>query len=391
MPVISILVIIEAEIATTHLIEQVLKACEREGIRYKVQFLDKLTNADFTPNIVPLFIRCGDPRAHVWAQTLVDARYPYLFYIDDNFWRIVGNSALAEYYRHPTIRQSLEFIVSNARAVVTNSNQLARFLSQFSKRITVLPTFFDFSLIENVQHQSDDRVRIGFAGSPSRADDLELISFLINPILEKFPQVVFEFAGVLPNGIQPGERISFFPHTQDYKSYIRFQAERNWSIGLAPLIDHEANRSKTDNKYREYGACRCVGIYSNIPPYSDVVTHSKTGLLVDNPETAWLDALTDLIADPQKRAEMSQAAFEDVRARYDITHVSKAWADFFTDFAGKLPREAIRFDRPIPWRRRALQRLDRIKLNLAIVYHEGGVPLVIRRIARKLLRLAIGT
>jgi hypothetical protein len=101
--------------------------------------------------------------------------------------------------------------------------------------------------------------------------------------------------------------------------------------------------------------------------------------------------LTDLIADPQKRAEMSQAAFEDVRARYDITHVSKAWADFFTDFAGKLPREAIRFDRPIPWRRRALQRLDRIKLNLAIVYHEGGVPLVIRRIARKLLRLAIGT
>lgn len=391
MPILSILIIIEAEIATTHLIEQVLRACERDGVRYKVQLLDKLTTADFTPNIIPLFIRCGDPRAHAWARTLVDARYPYLFYIDDNFWRIVGDSPLAEYYRHPAVRQSLEFIASNARTVITNSNQLARFLSQFSKRITVLPTFFDFSLIENVQKQPDETIRIGFAGSPSRADDLELIAPLIKPILERFPQTVFEFAGVMPKAVAPEERILFFPHTHDYKSYIRFQASRNWAIGLAPLIDHEANRSKTDNKYREYGACGCVGIYSDIPPYSDVVKDSQTGLLVGNTGSAWLDALTDLITHPQKREAMSQAALEDVRARYDIGHVSQAWAGFFADFAQTLPRNAVRFDRPIPWRRRMLQRLHRIRLNIAIVYHEGGMPLVIRRIARKLLRLATGT
>jgi len=390
MSAISILVIIEAEIATTHLIEQVLKACGSRGIQYRVQFLDKLKATDFTPDVIPLFVRCGDPRAYSWAQTLVDANYPYLFYIDDNFWRIIGDSALAEYYRHPIVRRSLEFVVSHASAVITNSGELAAFLSRFNKQVSVLPTFFDFSLIEDVQQRSDGQVRIGFAGSPSRADDLQLISPLISPILEKFPQTVFEFAGVLPKGIQPNARIRFFPHTQDYQSYIRFQAARNWAIGLAPLIDHEANRSKTDNKYREYGACRCAGIYSDIPPYSDVVKNPETGLLVENTHSAWLKAITDLLAHPEKRTALAHAALQDVRTRYDISHVSHAWADFFVNFAGQFPRETIKLNREIPWARKLRRRLDRARLNLAIVHHEGGLPLVARRIIRKLRKLATG-
>lgn len=382
---INLLVIIEAEIATTHLIEQVLRACAPHGISYKVQFLDRLESSDFTPNALPLFIRCGDPRAYSWAQTLVDANYPYLFYIDDNFWRIVGDSTLAEYYRHPIVRRSLEFTVSNATAVLTNSGELAGFLSQFNKQISILPTFFDFSLIEDVVPLSDERIRIGFSGSPSRVDDLELISPIVGPILERFPQAVFEFAGVLPNRIAPSERVLFFPHTPDYNSYIRFQAARNWAIGLAPLIDHEANRGKTDNKYREYGACRCAGIYSNIPPYSDVVKDSQTGRLVENTPSLWQQAITDLLSHPAEQAALAQAAFEDVRARYDISQVSTIWATFFKDLAAQLPRSTQSFDKKISWARKLRRRVDRARLNLSIVYHEGGAPLVVRRIIKKIM------
>lgn len=387
MPSVSILVVIEAEIATTHLIEQVLKACKPHGISYTVQFLDKLQSSDFDSNTLPLFVRCGDPRAFTWAQELVDADRPYLFYIDDNFWRILGDSSLAQYYRHPIIRRSLEFIVSNANAVITNSSELSKFLSRFNKRISVLPTFFDFSLIENVTPLSDERVRIGFAGSPSRVDDLELVSSLIEPVLKAFPQAIFEFAGTLPKGIKPSERIVFFPHTQDYNSYIRFQAARNWAIGLAPLKDHEANRNKTDNKYREYGACGCVGIYSDISPYRDVVRNSVTGLLVENTRSAWLEAVTDLLAHPARRAALAQNAFDDVKARYDISHVSTVWAEFFINLAGQLPLTARPLGGQISRLRRLRRRLDRARLNLSIVYHEGGVPLVMRRIVRKLRRL----
>jgi len=390
MASVSILVIIEAEIATTHLIEQVLKACDRHGIGYNVQFLDKLQTSDFAAGTIPLFIRCGDPLALSWTKALVDARYPYTFYIDDNFWRILGDSPLAEYYRHPIVRQSLEFSISNAQAVLTNSHELAKFLSPFNRRVSVLPTFFDFSLIEGVEPSSTEEIRIGFAGSPSRIDDLNLISSLIAPILEKFPQATFEFAGTLPRGIVPNDRVVYFPHTQDYNNYIRFQAARNWAIGLAPVIDHEANRSKTDNKYREYGACRCVGIYSNISPYSDVVKNSVTGLLVENTPTDWLEAVTDLLAHPAKRAAMAQDALGDVKARYDISHVSKVWAEFFVGFAGQFSHKARPLGAEMPWPRKLRRRFDRARLNLAIVYHEGGLPLVIRRTVQKLRRLIAG-
>lgn len=384
---VRILVIIEAEIATTHLIEQILKACGLHGVSYKVQFLDKLQTSDFVAGIIPLFVRCSDPLALSWTKALASARYPYTFYIDDNFWRILGDSPLAEYYRHPIVRHSLEFSISNAHAVITNSRELAKFLSQFNKSVSVLPTFFDFSLIEGVQPSSTEQIRIGFAGSPSRVDDLDLVSSLIVPILEKFPQAAFEFAGTLPKGIEANDRIMYFPHTQDYNSYIRFQAERNWAIGLAPLIDHEANRSKTDNKYREYGACRCAGIYSNIPPYNDVVNNSVTGLLVENTQSAWLEAVADLLTHPAKRAALAQSAFEDTKARYDIPQVSEAWADFFSEFAKRFSYRAVPLVEEISWPKKLRRRLDRARLNLAIVYYEGGLKLVIRRTAQKLRRL----
>lgn len=380
---VTVLMIIEAEIATTHLIEQVLKACGAHGIGYKKQFLDKLDADDLGPDVLPLFVRCGDPRALSWTRALVDSNRAYAYYIDDNFWRLTGNSPLASYYRHPIVRKSLEFSIGHASAVITNSKELAEFVSRFSDKVSVLPAFFDFSLIEGVQPSKTTELRIGFSGSPSRVDDLDLITPIIEPVLANVPQAVFEFAGAMPAGLVPGERIRFFPHSTDYAAYIRFQAQRNWAIGLAPLRDHEANHGKTDNKYREYGACRCAGIYSDIPPYRGVVRHGVTGLLIENTTARWLDAVTNLLEHPARRAALAQDAFEDVKERYDVSGVSRTWAQFFLHLAARSPNEDAMRVKPAGMR----QRFDRWRLNLAIVYHEGGVLLVARRIAGKLRKL----
>lgn len=383
----QILIIIEAEIATTHLIEQIMRACASHGIQYRTQFLDRLRVYDITPETIPLFVRCGDPLALLWTQALVDASRPYAYYIDDNFWRIEGHTPLAAYYRHPLVRATLKFAVSHAQSVVTNSPELAQFLSRFNDRVAVLPTFFDFSLIGDVRPFATDEVRIGFAGSPSRIDDLELVARLVDPILERFPKAAFEFAGVLPRGVEIRERVRFFPHTNDYKSYIKFQAERNWAIGLAPLLDHEANRGKTDNKYREYGACRIAGIYSDIPPYSSVVKHSVTGILVENNSASWLEALVDLLSRQDLRLAIAGAAFKHVKARYDVTHVSYDWAEFFKRLASDRAQNAKPLNQSSLDAKRFWRRLERIRLLIAVTYEEGGVSLVVRRSLRKLMNI----
>ena len=87
----------------------------------------------------------------------------------------------------------------------------------------------------------------------------------------------------------------FSPICEITKNISAFKSSGAGASDWRLSIDHEGNRAKTDNKYREYGAFGCAGIYSGIPPYTQVVTDLVTGYLVENIENAWLLALNELI------------------------------------------------------------------------------------------------
>lgn len=326
---IDILMVIEGEIATTHLIEHLLSACLRHGIVYRKKLLSELLISDIHRSTIPLFVRCGDPSLRLWIERLQHAKHPYLYYIDDNFWKIEGDTPLALYYQHPLIRHSLETAVAHAYKVLTNSDLLAEFLRQHNRAVEVLPSFFDFSLLQHPPRRKLDEIRVGFAGSSSREQDLEIIKPIIQPILDSIPNVVFEFIGVLPSDFKPDDRVRFFPHTSNYENFIHFKEERQWSIGLAPLIDSYSNRCKTNNKYREYSACRIAGIYSDMPPYQQAVTHGETGLLVEHTADAWISAIHQLISDIPLREKIAKQAYDNTLERHCVTHVSIIWAEQF--------------------------------------------------------------
>ncbi|WP_316172287.1 glycosyltransferase family 1 protein [Bradyrhizobium sp. SZCCHNRI3037] len=381
-----VLIVIEGEIATTALIEQVVGACRKHDISYRKCFLWDLKSDDFLNCDLPLFVRCGDPLAMAWAKALRRAGRPYAYYIDDNFWAISGDGLLAAYYRHPAVRRSIEFLASQAAVVITNSIELARTVGRFNSSVSVLPSFFDFSLVEGNEshcHHAVDEVRIGFAGSPSRAPDLEIVKPIIGELLRDYPNVAFEFIGAAPSGVVAIDRVRIFPHLLDYKSYVRFQLDRAWSIGLAPLVDNEANRAKTDNKYREYGAFGYAGIYSAIPPYIGVVADGVTGTLVDDRPSSWSAALRRLIENSEVRTSIACAAFKDVRERYEVSRVAEDWARLFRALVHQAPasKAAVQIGRE---RHEAL--FDRYRLHVEIIRQQGGWSLVIYRVARKALR-----
>ena len=55
----SVLMVIEGEIATTQLVEQILHACRPFGVRYRKVYLDSLTFGHLDRWTVPLFVRWG--------------------------------------------------------------------------------------------------------------------------------------------------------------------------------------------------------------------------------------------------------------------------------------------------------------------------------------------
>jgi len=379
--------VIEGEIATTQLVEQILHACRPFGVRYRKVYLDSLTFGHLDRWTVPLFVRCGDPGLRLWIELLRRAHHPYLYYIDDNFWELQDDSPLGQYYRDPSVRQSLEFAVSQANRVLTNSEVLASYLRRFSERLRVLPASFDFSLIEGCIREQTSELRIGFAGSPSRGGDLELIRPVMQPVLDRIPNAVFEFCGVMPAGVQPDPRIRFFDHINSYADFIRFQAGRNWAIGLAPLRDHSANRAKTNNKYREYGACGIAGVYSDMPPYQGSVEPGVTGLLVDPSNEAWLSAILLLAKEPNRRERIARSAGEDVLEKYCVVSVAGVWSDCIRE------THTVLRGRPSHLTRAymsgiVLQRLARgvriLWLQVQDAYRKGGVRMVLSKTAERL-------
>jgi hypothetical protein len=385
---IDILLIIEGEIATTQLIERMLSACKEYGIAYRKKLLSQLKIQDFLKNTIPLFVRCGDPSLKPWIELLTQANRPYIYYIDDNFWQIEGNSSLARYYQHPMVRDSLKSAISNAQSLLTHSLVLASFLGQYNHHVKTLPAFFDFSLIEQVTPETTTEIRIGFAGSTSRVDDLEIVRPLIDPLLLQFPNIVFEFAGILPHGIKPSDRVRFFPAIAEYKQFIKFQAERNWAIGLAPLIDNLANHSKTNNKYREYGACKIAGVYSNITPYAFSVKDQVTGFIVENTTSSWMAAICYLITNSSSRTQIGLNAYSDVRNNYCVNHVANLWAQsiYSVDQPSYSSQSLESVARGIRLRI-ALATLRFFFMKVIYTYREGGIFLVIRKISRRLFKI----
>ena len=119
---------------------------------------------------------------------------------------------------------------------------------------------------------------------------------------EEGSRIEAHFWGPRPPAELPGVRHHALVH--DYDRFLRCFSAAGFDIGLAPLADDLFHRSKTNTKFREYGACSIAGVYSNVEVYAHCVRHGETGLLVANDAEAWYRALRQLVGDaPLRQAD----------------------------------------------------------------------------------------
>lgn len=375
--------IVESDIATTQLLERTLNECKKYGVGSEKLYLNELHLAGIPEGSLPLFVRNADQTAASWCKRLKRNGWPYCYYIDDNFWEISGDSALARYYQDASVRRSLNYIVENATLVIVNSTQLALYIrDKFNVRTCSLPAMFDFSLLKGIRPFVGEEVRIGFAGSTSRVGDLAMIHPLIETVLARYPTVVFEFAGAMPASLSTSPRVRFFPHVGDYAQFIKFQRSRGWKIGLAPLIADSSNRFKTNNKFREYAACGIAGIYSDSPSYQDSVVHLVNGIVVRSTDAQdWLLALEQLLNSPELVNSIASAAYDYALKNYDLPVIAKEWSDTLLPFSEKIavlksrgikPGRVSKFDY-------TLSRVSAYWLLIRQAYYEGGWALVLKK------------
>ncbi|MEC3764781.1 hypothetical protein [Cupriavidus sp. SS-3] len=340
----SVKLVIEGEIPTTHIIGRLVReAIGKEGT------VEQMLVPEFLPsrlagNALPLLIRVGDPGSRQMLKWMIRRGIPFLYYVDDNFWELKGDSPLAQYYQAPEVRATLELAIRNAHTVIVNSPLLGAYLSEhFDANVCVLHAPFDFSILgdrcSRASHPGE--VRIGFAGSVTRDRDFIEIIPALQRILADFNEVSLYFFGYCPPVLRGVDRVYFFAHVDSYENFIRLKNESALDIGLAPMANTSSNLYKTNNKYREYGALHVAGVYSDSSPYRESIRSGENGLLVPMQADKWYDAIALLVRDPQLRQCLADGAYMDVQENYAQTVVAAQWRELLLQFAFESPKPVL--------------------------------------------------
>jgi glycosyltransferase involved in cell wall biosynthesis len=88
-------------------------------------------------------------------------------------------------------------------------------------------------------------------------------------------------------------------------------------VGVMPLPDDEWTRGKAGYKLLQYMACGIPTVASSVGAGAALVRPGETGWLAAD-ETAWEEALTALIRDPEARRRMGHAGRELAEAEHSL-------------------------------------------------------------------------
>ena len=346
----GILLLSEQKIATVRLIEQVLEDyCSSVGIELDSRTISHMTPEALRPGVVPVFCRSSDERSHAWMRELIAAKWPFLYYIDDDFWSLDKATELGRYYGHPSVLKALAYAIDNSFVTLASTGYLASKLAHFAGDVRVMTPHVHPYLLESTARvgtrEPQGRIRLGFASNISRLEDISFLLPELENLLKENPDWEIDFVGVRPDIDRAGVNVNFLPYQDDYFSYVDLIRERAWDIVLSPLRDTESARSKTNNKYREFAALGVPGVFSAVGAYKEVVD-GELGIVVENTAEAWREGILRLAGDTELRQSIARHATADARNKYALGHVVEEWAAILDEVSPRIPQASHEFVEP---------------------------------------------
>ena len=161
--------------------------------------------------------------------------------------------------------------------------------------------------------------------------DIKQIEQVITDIVNKYDYVKFLYGG--GRQIKTNIGVNFFNGIPISKKIILPRVEmnkypemiENIDIGIAPLVDTEFNRSKSNLKYLEYSALGIPSVCSNVYPYAKTIKKGENGFLAKNIKH-WKEHLERLIESSSLRKEIGEASYNFVKENYNQKDIAKQWA-----------------------------------------------------------------
>ena len=290
-------------------------------------------------------------RGHLWLTAKLLKRAKRMKRYCIAYWDDDYSDPLPGLVLSPPRKRAFREILALSDAIVCPNPMLAEKLSKTvgGKRTAILDTIVRPSVITNDEPVSSiepDVTRMVYAAGIGHSVFFDVIVRPVLPLLcERYKgKLSITFVGVHPDlSDMPDDlNIAFVEHIplEEFRSYMRGQ---RFDFGIAPLLEGGFFQYKYFNKFLEYASAGVPGIYSNCPPYTQVVEHEVNGLLCDNTPESWLAAITRLMENRSLRESLSAHANDTILQRFSTTGVLErliAAVPALLDYAAPKERES---------------------------------------------------
>lgn len=252
-------------------------------------------------------------------------------HVDVPTWNEAFHSYGPNSYHRKIALESLRM----ADGVIVTTPHLKDLYSHLNENVHIIQNSLDFkgdsSFIgwDKASPRKHKGIRLGWIGGRSHFDDLALVAPILRNILIDHPEVTlvlvnsalkksydllrrpYPFAGI--------KNVMLADRSVPINRYSKFSAYFGFDIGIAPLVDCNFNRSKSNLRWLEYSALGIPSVCSDISHFSQTVRNNEDGILIkDNDLLSWRGALEFLIGSETARRSIGRAAYKRVRKDFNV-------------------------------------------------------------------------
>ncbi len=302
---------------------------DEKKINYKFIHSLRITNREMNWGNIIIFVR-SDSEYDVYLSKIAREAKKHLVYVlDDDLLNVPKYLHSAPHFNSTAVQNNIREIMKNCNTLLTPSTKLKeKYSVYFDNSFTI----DEPSLQHNItKATADDVVRVGFAGSIDRAQDInDIIGNALLKVIDHYgDKVSVEFMGAKPDIVEK-KQLKHYPYQNSYEEYINVMGKLNWDIGLAPMPISEFHSCKYINKYVEYSSFGIAGIYTKTEPYVYGIENEVNGLLVDNNTDDWYEAICRLIDDISLRKTIVDNAYNEQQTKYNLHVLAEDYLEKIT-------------------------------------------------------------
>ena len=291
-------------------------------IEYRHACVRKVKRKDLNWADIILLCRLDTPYECELVQMLKKAHKTIAYIMDDDLLHVPACFSSGAHYAKEEVQVSIKKMITMSDAIVSPSPML---LSKYTRcdQKGILLEEPAIAPLGYTSHDPAKPIRIGFAGSADRTDDIEMIlGSALSRIKEEYGnRVEFIFYGAIPSCAAALEA-QCIPFSSSYDGYRKTMNALQLDIGLAPMPDTEFHACKHYNKFIEYAATNAVGIFSAAKPYDRIAEQFDWKLLCENTPDCWYAAIKNLLDHPEELDALKRKTAVIAATQFNISAIS---------------------------------------------------------------------